>query len=124
MVANSSRKANLEMFLIKIAPAYYNCIVKKINVGEKQDKKKYSWFILGNRLRGKCTARLIPAARCFVVGSEHGCDKFTVWGERRVFAHLELSGRKLLSVGFLNTFGNGARCFGNRCWWRCRSCAR
>lgn len=112
------------MFLIIIGRSDFYCIVKKINVGEKQDKKKYSWFILGNRLRGKCTARLIPAARCSVVGSERGCDKFTVWGERQVFAHSELSGWKLLSVVFLNTFGSRARCFGNRCWWRCRSCAR
>lgn len=52
MVANSSRKANLEMFLIIIGRSDFYCIVKKMSVGEKQGKKIYSWFILGNRLRG------------------------------------------------------------------------
>ena len=44
MVANSSRKANLEMFLIIIGKSGFYCIVKRINVGEKQDKKKDSWL--------------------------------------------------------------------------------
>lgn len=38
MVANASRRANLEMFLIPIGRSYFYCIVKKINVGEKQEK--------------------------------------------------------------------------------------
>lgn len=48
MVANSSRKANLEMFLIIIGRSDFYCIVKKMSVGEKQGKKIY--LILGNIL--------------------------------------------------------------------------
>lgn len=54
MVANSSRKANLEMFLVVIGRRDFFCIVKKMSVGEKQDKRKGSWFTSGRRLGRWC----------------------------------------------------------------------
>lgn len=44
MVANSSRKANLETFLVVIGRRDFYGIVRKMNVGEKQDKRRGSWF--------------------------------------------------------------------------------
>lgn len=115
MVANSSRKAHLEMRLIIIGRSDFYCIIKKINVGEKPDKEEYSRLALGKRRSWQRTARGIP--HWAVLWGGPGCGKSTVLGERQrsLPAYSPLQGNiSGLFLVFLNSLRNTVRSFGDR----------
>lgn len=74
MVANSSRKANLEMFLIVIGGRGFYCIAKKMNVGEKQDKRKGSRFSSRKEAELVVCGTLNPTLLCSVFCCRAECE--------------------------------------------------
>lgn len=119
MVANSSRKANLKTFLIVIGRRDFYCIVKKMNVGEKQDKRKGSWFTSGRRLSWWCVAPGIPRCSVFCCRGECECGKLALLG-RSLPASSSLGGN-FLGFSFWNSLRNAVRFSGSRMvvtlWW-------